>query len=278
MGANVFQNATSLKVLNLGASMQYLPSYFMTGTGTQLIDIYIPTTVTKNNFGAPYNNYLTVFYTGTLEQAQTNLPTFGVVKYTYIPYSEYNGLHTTEALKWIAYYDVNVCDAYYKGIHDYADDGDCTTDVICARCNDVIVPAYDSHNNSVQISYSNGYHNVGSKITGCTNEGCTYNTTEELEALFTCLGYSARENGDSGIAVGYLVNSTAISEYTEVTGKTVKYGVFVVLDSIGTNDVVNAEGELINGALGKDLTDYSNAAFEIKITGFDDTQRTKCLQ
>ena len=48
---------------------------------------------------------------------------------------------------------------------------------------------------------------------------------------------------------------------------------FVVLDSIGTDDVVNAEGELINGALGMDLSDYSNSAFEIKITGFADDQK-----
>ena len=274
MGSNVFQNATSLKVLSLGESMQYLPSNFMSGTGTQLIDIYIPTTIT--NFGAPYNNFLTIFYTGTLEQAQTKLPTFNVVKYTYIPYSEYDGLHTTEELKWIAYYDVNVCDAYYKGVHDYTDDGDCTTDVKCTRCQNVVVPAYDSHNNSVQISYANGYHNAGSKITGCTNEGCTHNTTEELSALFTCLGYSAPEDGDGGISIRYTVNATAIAEYENVTGATLSYGMFATTkQAIGNSDIFDTDGNTVNGAISLDVTKSNFTFIALKMVGFETEESKK---
>ncbi len=86
----------------------------------------------------------------------------------------------------------------------------------------------DGHNYyEYSISYENGYMNSGKLIYKCS--GCGATKEEAAPALFTCLGYSAPENGTGGIAVGFTVNNGAITEYQTVTGKAVKYGVFAVL-------------------------------------------------
>ncbi|MBO4982529.1 MAG: leucine-rich repeat domain-containing protein [Clostridia bacterium] len=269
-GSYVFKNATSLKELHLGKSMQHLPMRWMDGTGKQQIDIYIPPTVSA--FAAPYNDYLTIFFTGSLEQAKKSLPTFNVVNYTYIPYSEYAGLHTTESLKWVAYYDVSDCDAYYKGVHTGSDDGDCTTAISCDVCQSIITPAYDKHDNKISVTYENGYMENGCKKTGCSR--CMSYVELELDPLFTCLGYSAPENGNGGIAIGFTVNNEAIAEYEEVTGKTLKYGVFAVLQSrLGNNDVFAEGGTVADGVINAEITNYEFVAFELKIVGFTDNQK-----
>ena len=100
------------------------------------------------------------------------------------------------------------------------------------------------------------------------------NKDEKIDALFTCLGYSAPEDGRGGIAIGYTVNNEAITEYEEVTGKTLKYGVFAVLqDRLGNNDVFADDGTVAEGVINAEITNYEFVAFEIKIVGFTDTQK-----
>ncbi|MBQ7226089.1 MAG: leucine-rich repeat protein [Clostridia bacterium] len=98
---------------------------------------------------------------------------------------------------------------------------------------------------------------------------------KEIAPLFTCLGYSAPENGKGGIAIGFTVNSEAIAEYKEVTGKTVSYGVFAAIkDRLNGGDVFE-NGEANECAIVVDMTTYATAAFEIKIIGFEtDNQKT----
>ena len=83
---------------------------------------------------------------------------------------------------------------------------------------------YDYLNNDkailVGIEYSN-YSQNGEKTVICGN--CGEQAILEAPALFTCLGYSAPEDGRGGIAIGFTVNNEAITEYEEVTGKTLKY-------------------------------------------------------
>ena len=94
---------------------------------------------------------------------------------------------------------------------------------------------------------------------------------KEIAPLFTCLGYSAPEDGRGGIAIGFTVNNVAIAEYEEATGKTLKYGVFAVLQSrLGNNDVFAEDGTVAEGAINADITSYEFALFELKIVGFTD--------
>ena len=56
---------------------------------------------------------------------------------------------------------------------------------------------------------------------------------------------------------------------TEATGKTLKYGVFAVLQSrLGDNDVFSEDGTVAEGAINADITSYEFALFELKIVGF----------
>ena len=98
--------------------------------------------------------------------------------------------------------------------------------------------------------------------------------TEEAAALFTCLGYSAPNYGNGGIAIGFTVNNKAIAEYEEATGKTLKYGVFAVLkDSLGENDIFGENGTVANGVINAEISRRDFAAFELKIIGFTDDQK-----
>ena len=103
------------------------------------------------------------------------------------------------------------------------------------------------------------------------------NKYEVTPALFTCLGYSAPENGIGGIAIGFTVNIVAIREYEEVTGKTLKYGVFVASQSrLDDNDVFAYDGTAADGVINAEIkNDFSY--FDLKIVGFatDDQKNAK---
>ena len=97
----------------------------------------------------------------------------------------------------------------------------------------------------------------------------------KADALFTCLGYSAPEYGDSvGIAVGFAANEAAISEYTEVTGKSVGYGLFAVLkDIIGDNDIFASDGTAAEGVVSTNISRFGYEIFEIRIVGFGEEHK-----
>ena len=120
----------------------------------------------------------------------------------------------------------------------------------------------------IDIAYTS-FAKDGIKTYFC--QRCEENVQESALALFTCLGYSSPEDGTGGIAIGYTVNNAAITEYTEVTGKALKYGVFAVLkDRLGNNDVFGGNGEAADGVISAEITNYSFVAFGLKIVGFTD--------
>ncbi|MBQ7226161.1 MAG: leucine-rich repeat protein [Clostridia bacterium] len=123
-----------------------------------------------------------------------------------------------------------------------------------------------------EITYSS-FAQAGKKTIICAN--CKEGKVFDAPALFTCLGYSAIENGSGGVAIGFTVNSTAITEYEQATGKTVSYGVFAALkDNLEGEDVFE-NGVTNECAIAVDMTLYGTAAFEIKIVGFEnDTQKS----
>ena len=120
----------------------------------------------------------------------------------------------------------------------------------------------------VSLSYVS-YMANGEKVVTCGK--CGENGELESPALFTCLGYSAPEDGRGRIAIGFTVNNEAIAEYEKATGKTLKYGVFAVLkDRLGDNDVFSEDGTAEDGVIKAEITSYEFVAFELKIVGFTD--------
>ena len=100
---------------------------------------------------------------------------------------------------------------------------------------------------------------------------------KEVAALFRCLGYSASEAGAAGIAVGFTVNSEAITEYKAITGKDVKYGVFAVSqEKLGDAEIFGKDGAT-SGVLSADITVHGFSMFELKVAGFTDEQKGMTL-
>jgi len=127
------------------------------------------------------------------------------------------------------------------------------------------------HSNTIYhgIVYES-YMEEGYKEYECDRCG-DVNTDEKVPQLFVCLGYSIPEDGDGGIVIGYTVNKEAISNYTDDTDKTLKYGVFAVsLNKLGDRDVFDENGNATNGVIDTDITNHGFKSFELKIGGFTD--------
>ncbi len=96
----------------------------------------------------------------------------------------------------------------------------------------------------------------------------------QIPALFSCLGYSAPQDGRVGIVLGFTVDNEAIELYEAVTGKSVSYGVFAIAESkVGKNDIFDENGDALAGAITTDLASYGFASFDLKILGFADNQK-----
>ncbi len=150
------------------------------------------------------------------------------------------------------------------GDHNYVDG-------VCDVCGKSYCTSGTQHILTLDVIYENGFLNAGIIANRCQSEGCTYfEKLEDIEAMFTTLGYSAPENGMGGIAIGFTVNSTVVEQYESITGKTVNYGVFVVSkEKLGTDNVFDENGVAASGAITADVTKYGRSAFDIKITGFE---------
>jgi hypothetical protein len=137
-----------------------------------------------------------------------------------------------------------------------------------------VVEAALEHNEQTTITYIS-FDTIGTKTTCCTNAGCTRNITVEAPAFFTCLGYSAFENGNGEFSLNFRVNNEAIQDYMDTTGKTVSYGLFATTkNAIGDKDIVSSNGTLADGAIMAEIPFDSFVALTIKMGGFkDDNQK-----
>ena len=141
----------------------------------------------------------------------------------------------------------------------------------CTVCGKTFTCENNEHEKEVSIIY-NDFTDVGIKRIKC--KVCEVVNTIEVPAMFTCRGYSAPEDGRGGIAIGFTVNNVAIAEYEEATGKTLKYGVFAVLQSkLKDKDVFAENGTVAEGVISAEITNYQFVAFELKIVGFTDEQK-----
>ena len=131
--------------------------------------------------------------------------------------------------------------------------------------------------NIIDITYANGFDNVGAYVCLCTNCGAD-DVKIEVSALFTCLGYSSTESKSGGIAVGFNTNSKAMAEYTRITGKTLNYGVFAVSqEMLGDKEIFSEDGKATSGVIIADVTKPGFSMFELKIIGFTNEQKDRKL-
>ena len=231
-----------------------------------------------NLFGseAPYhdnNLRLTMFYTGTKAQAEALVAKGLAVQTGYVwdenkvkivSADEYDyNTHKPSADKSITIvYDFGKCDAFYNSVHNTVKQNLCVE--ACTNCGVGIISHADVNAENVTISYANGFLNVGSKHTVCTNNGCGYNVTADAPVIFQTNGYSIPEDGRGGLAISFAVDKNALAEYEALTGEAYKYGAFAVAyNNIGENDIFT-----MNNAVKAEI-DREYGAFEMKITGFE---------
>lgn len=134
-----------------------------------------------------------------------------------------------------------------------------------------------SHTIYLGIVYEN-YMAEGHKEYECDRCG-NVNVDEKVPELFICRGYSAPTFGENGgIAIGYSVNSEAITEYELATGKTLKYGVFVVSkNKLGDNDIFGSDGTAADNVIHTEVSSHDYTAFELKVVGFTDEHKDSLL-
>ncbi len=153
------------------------------------------------------------------------------------------------------------CEAFYNGNHTVGT-------FVCERCDKVIYCDNPEHNLIVNIQYVD-YLSEGEKSTVCLDCGSLPLITK-APALFTCLGYSAPENGEGSVAIGYSVNYEAIYYYENTTGKTVKFGLFAgIKDRIAENDIIGIDGNIADGAVVAEISNENFVKIELKLLGLN---------
>ncbi|MBQ3040521.1 MAG: leucine-rich repeat protein, partial [Clostridia bacterium] len=172
-----------------------------------------------------------IYFVGTEEQSSTSVVKSHFTDATPISYSAYENL-ADKSGKYLVY-EYSSC-SYNNGEHGTLNATANACIGICSVCGGTVV-SHVNGNTSVTITYSN-YAEEGAKTVKCNNEGCTYNVTEKVPALFTCLGYSTSED-NSGIATGFVVNQDSLQEY-ENTGKKITFGVVVFNPKYLNSDTV----------------------------------------
>ena len=152
--------------------------------------------------------------------------------------------------------------------HTY-ENGACTVCGASAYCAD---PTHSLE--IISISYANGYSADGVKVVKCLDCG-TVETSVIAEPLYTCAGYSMPESGSNSIAVGFAIDSVAISEFEASTGKTVEIGVvFAGYGNLGGKQPLDENGKAIALEQGKvikaDLSGFEYKTYDFVLTDIID--------
>ena len=145
-----------------------------------------------------------------------------------------------------------------------------TGTTLCSICKEVFMCEFPEHEKIETITYKS-YTESGLKSVRC--KICNTVASTKTPALFVCLGYSAPENGRGGITIGFRVNNEGIKDYEEITGKTLKYGVFAAsLDKLKDGDIFE-NGVANENAICAEIKATEFTAFDLKITGFTEEQK-----
>ena len=283
---STFGGCTNLTALNLGANFNSvnqvpaIPSSVLTLviSDTYCMDAKLFAWDT-NKFTRPTS--LVIYYTGTLEQANTlqstNVSCWEISHSTLVSYDEFTDEEFVrdETVHYLVY-DYNKCDAFYKGGHNYTGDGDCTHGATCTQCEDKLV-GFDSHVFKETLVYENGFAQSGVYNKVCTNlVTCTCQNITEGDATIAAPIFEARaENGYStngeGIAFGgYTVNVSALNTFNAINGTTpLHFGIIVVNPKYLGDTFMN--GGKVNATAGEllvEMDDVQYSDIKLMLDGF----------
>lgn len=273
VGDYAFKECKSLtKVVVLGSIMGSNMFYGCSALNTLVLTERFITFGSSALGSAPANGTFITYYTGSdyerVKALGSSTSRFKEAKcYSYSDYIENN---YTDRYKVI--YNCNLCVVAFGNHTEPADDGNCTTAVVCSVCDAYTFKQAMEHATNERITYTS-LMEKGKYYLGCTNDGCSVGRTEEKSELFLCLGYSAPEYGVGEIAVGYMANDEAIEFYETVSGTTVEFGLFAVSKTkLGDNEIFGASGAS-DGVISYKTSDSGFSVFELRLFGFENGQK-----
>lgn len=270
IGTACFEGCTSLQTVRLGASVASCGSYDFFMNCTSLTTMYIPGTLTNITINSFKNssNIATIYYTGTLEQANAFITSATnstgnttITSHTIISIADYEKL-ADKTGKYIVY-GYSICEAFYDGKH--VTDGEGVLGFIGAE-----------------------YISAFASTTPCSRENCGKDAVSELcGPLFENKGYSKIADGTS-FTYGVIVNEENIAKYVELTGdtKVFRYGIIVGAANfdgegnlVETSAIIDASG---NALITKSVVvDFSKVELEnftiynVKMLGIDTDEQQK---
>ena len=290
IGDSAFQSCVNLTSVTLPEGLQSLGRncFFQSGLSGTVI---IPNSVTKLDAGALLSTKIENLYLGdgALEIGYNFLGTFSKTDNQYLK-NVYISASTTFTATNIFYKCANSVNFYIVGSEEECSamvntlkaqsTGDYMTFIAADEVTEntgagygIIHTEYNrcdafykgEHLTAEEIYYFASFEEKSYVKSICPR--CNVGTTlNEIAPLFICLGYSAPESGRVGIAIGYIVNKDAIKEYEEITGKIVKYGVFVASQrKLGDNDIFAENGEVAPGVINAEFTNCEFVAFDLNV-------------
>lgn len=275
VGSSVFSGCTSLeKVVVLGPCTGASMFQYCSALDTLVLTENFTNFGSSNPLDSVSSAQFTTYYTGTDHDRIKSVcsKSSRLSNATYCLYEDYiAGNYTTNKNNYYVLYDCNLCDVAFDGIHSAsAEDGDCTTALICSMCKEYEIRAALSHISDERITYVS-FMEAGEHYIGCTNDGCKVGSTTKLNPLFTCLGYSFNEVESGSVSIGYSIDHQAIKTYEDLTNTTVNYGLFIGIgEKLGQDDIFNLEtNEASNGVLVANFTSTSFNYIKIKVVGFE---------
>ena len=257
IGNNTFGKSHANKTIILGANLESIGTNFFSESTPSNKDthIYVSNKFFANTemfqklfggFDQYHNNFLklTIFYSGTLEEAQAFVEAGKAVqsgyvfdKVTYVSAAayDYEAHKPTANASLVMVYDNSACDAFYGG-HSFT------------GTDNVVVDSYFD-----EIRIGDSCQNCGDVIVKST-----------IDALFVSKGISAKTFGsDIGLVQGYEVNRAAIEAYRA----------YVPDFDFGILAYANVEGGAAQPKPGDDkvvdivFDNEANGYIEVKVTG-----------
>ena len=299
IGINTFGKAKGTgvsKTIIFGESLESIGTGFFgestpgdTDTFLYVSDVFFTkTAMFENLFGneAPYHGNLlrlTMFYTGTKEQAEA-LATKGLSVQTGYVWDA-NKLKIVSAIEYdyathkptqnksiTIVYDFNKCDAFYNGTHDEQKLNSCQFG--CARgCGVVALLENPEHSFGKMVSYG-GKSDVNYYLPITVCEVCENCKTEkgeviEIDPLFTDKGYSICLD-DIGITYKFSADLDAIKLYKQHVSSDFEYGVVASKNEGTPLKVVNGKTQRLANTVNAAMQAIELGHFEIKVIGLSD--------
>ena len=149
---------------------------------------------------------------------------------------------------------------------------DCTRDVLCDMCNEVVVyeKQFDSHDKFVSaVAYGDGFSKVGVRTVNCKNCNCV-NESEYALSIIEPLGYSVKED-KTGFGTGIRINKEAIALYEKLNNTSITFGIVVFNPKYADSESIFENGKIKadKGVIQIELSDSEYTDCAVMLDGFD---------